>query len=99
MSVSQFTTAPAPANIPLSSHDLRQIALYDMIHAAIANEQPLVVLYATKGVEDKARVIVPQRLFNTDAGADLVRAHDSLSNDIRSFRMDRIKACHHLMMV
>lgn len=95
----QFTTAPAPTIIPLSSHDLRQIALYDLLHFAIANEQPLVILYATKGKEEKARVVVPYDLYDVATGADIIKAHDSVRNAIISLRVDWIKSAHHLTTV
>lgn len=91
------TNATKPAPVP--SHVLRTIALYALIRDAILREQPLVVLYATKGVEMKARVILPYDLYSTDAGADLVRAHDSLTNEIKSFRVDRLLQAHHLTAV
>lgn len=97
MSIAQFTMSRK--SVVFSSHDRRAIALYDLIKDCIANEQPLVVLYATKGVEMKARVILPYDLYNSDAGADLVRAHDSLTNEIKSFRVDRLLQAHHLTAV
>jgi len=92
MPVAQFTT-------PVDSHTLRTIALYDVLHFAIENEQPLVILYATQGIEDKARVVVPYDLHETKAGADVIKAHDSLTNRITTFRVDRIKSAHHLMTI
>ena len=50
------------------------VALYDLIHTCIVGEQPMVVLYATGGETDKARVLYPSRLITTQAGADLIRA-------------------------
>lgn len=72
------------------------VALYDLIHDCIRLEQPMVVLYATDGTTDKARVLYPALLTSTKAGADIIRAHDSLTSETKSFRVDRIRAAHHL---
>ncbi len=72
------------------------VALYDLLHFAVDNEQPVVVLYATEGTTEKARVLHPVALTSTKAGADIIRAHDSLSNETKTFRVDRIRAAHHL---
>jgi len=72
------------------------VQLYNLIHNCITNEQPMVVLYDTGGTEEKARVLYPARLASTRAGCDVVRAHDSLTNESRTFRVDRIRAAHHL---
>ncbi len=72
------------------------VALYDLIHDCIRAEQPMVVLYATEGATDKARVLHPACLITTKTGADIVRAHDSLSGETKTFRVDRIRAAHHL---
>jgi len=53
------------------------VQVYDLIHNCITNEQPMVVLYNTKGEELKARVLYPLRLTSTRAGCDVVRVHDS----------------------
>lgn len=94
MSIAQFTMSRKP--VVFSSHDRRAIALYDLIRQCIINEQPMVVLYATQGIEMKARVLHPIKLHTSKAGADLVKAHDSLTNETKDFRADRIKAFHHL---
>jgi len=72
------------------------VALYDLIHDCIRDEQPMVTLYATDGFEIKARVLHPSRLTTTAMGADVVKAHDSLTNQTKTFRLDRIRAAHHL---
>jgi len=95
MSVSYGTTSPAP----IDSHTLRTIALYDLLHFCITNEQPMVVMYATKGVAQKARVLHPLKLSSSKAGADLVHAHDSLTNETKDFRVDRLLSAHLLLAV
>jgi len=72
------------------------VSLYDLIHTCIVSEQPMVVLYAPGGETDKASVLYPSRLATTTTGADVIRAHDSLSNETKSFRVDRILSAHHL---
>jgi predicted DNA-binding transcriptional regulator YafY len=72
------------------------VALYDHLHNAIAQEQPLVVLYNTADSELKARVLFPSRLMTSKDGHDYVKAFDSLRNETRSFRVDRIVSAHHL---
>lgn len=72
------------------------VQLYDSLHNAIAAQQPLVVLYASAGEEVKARVLFPSRLMVSKDGHDYVKAFDSLRNETRSFRVDRILQAHHL---
>ncbi len=72
------------------------VAIYDVIHQCIAAEQPVVVLYATDGTDLKARVLFPSRLMVSKDGRDYVKAFDSLRNETRSFRVDRILSAHHL---
>lgn len=86
-------------SVPVPSRVLRQIDLYNKLHFAIENEQPLVILYATKGVEVKARVIVPYDLYEARNGRDIVRAHDNAHEDIISLRVDWIRSAAHLTMV
>jgi predicted DNA-binding transcriptional regulator YafY len=72
------------------------VQLYETIHKCIAGEQPMVALYNTNDSELKARVLFPSRLMTSKDGHDYVKAFDSLRNETRSFRVDRIVSAHHL---
>jgi predicted DNA-binding transcriptional regulator YafY len=54
----------------------------------------LVVTYRTKGITPKARVILPQALHTTNAGADCLYSWDSLRNTKITLRVDRIAGWH-----
>lgn len=70
------------------------IALYDRIRKAIAEKGALVVLYRTKGIEPKARVILPRNLHTTKTGADVIYAWDSLRGTEITMRVDRFASAH-----
>ena len=64
------------------------ITIYDNIRKALAIKGALVALYRTENVTPKARVIVPERLYTTDDGADILRGWDSIRGTVISFRVD-----------
>jgi predicted DNA-binding transcriptional regulator YafY len=70
------------------------VRLYDNLHNAIRTKGALVVLYRTGDVTEKARVIIPERLYATDAGADILRGWDSIRGTTISFRVDRFASVH-----
>jgi uncharacterized protein (DUF2235 family) len=70
------------------------VRLYDDLRNAIATQGALCVMYRTKGVELKARVIVPRNLTTTKDGADCVFAYDSFRRTELTFRVDRIATYH-----
>jgi predicted DNA-binding transcriptional regulator YafY len=70
------------------------IAVYDSIHRALAVRGAIVALYRTGDVTEKARVIVPERLYTTDAGADILRGWDSVRGTTISYRVDRFASMH-----
>jgi hypothetical protein len=70
------------------------IRLYDELRNAIATNGALCVMYQTKGITPKARVIMPRNLTTTKDGADCVFAFDSLRKTDLTFRVDRISAYH-----
>jgi predicted DNA-binding transcriptional regulator YafY len=69
------------------------IALYSAIHETIERKGAMCVLYATGGIEQKARVIVPARI-KANKESDLVICWDSLRESVITLRMDRIAAFH-----
>jgi predicted DNA-binding transcriptional regulator YafY len=68
------------------------VALYDTLHAAIAQHAPLSVLYATDGKVTKERVLHPLEIVIGKCGSDKIWAWDSLREDVLTFRLDRIIA-------
>jgi predicted DNA-binding transcriptional regulator YafY len=70
------------------------IKVYDSIHKALAVKGAIVALYRTGDVTERARVIVPERLYTTDAGADILRGYDSIRGSIISYRVDRFASMH-----
>jgi predicted DNA-binding transcriptional regulator YafY len=70
------------------------VNVYDLIHRCIATGEPMVVLYNTGDTDAKARVLWPHQLLTNRQGDDYLRAHDSLRDETRSFRVKRILAAH-----
>jgi hypothetical protein len=68
------------------------VATYDAIHAAIAQHAPLSIIYATGGVEVKARTIRPVSIEVGKRGSDLIVCDDSLRGTRIAMRVDRIVA-------
>lgn len=66
------------------------VALYDLLHAGT----PIEIIYATAGDELKQRTIRPvsDSPIREYHGYDIVSAFDSLRQDVRYFRVDRIRA-------
>jgi hypothetical protein len=68
------------------------LATYDAIHAAISDRRALNVIYATGGVEVKARTIRPVAIEVGKRGSDLIVCDDSLRNTRITMRIDRVVA-------
>ncbi|MDQ2787851.1 MAG: WYL domain-containing protein [Chloroflexota bacterium] len=68
------------------------VATYDAIHAAISTKSALDVIYATAGVEAKARTIRPVAIEVGKKGSDLIVCDDSLRNTRITLRVDRLIA-------
>lgn len=68
------------------------VALYDALHASIATNGAMNVLYASGGDVVKARTIRPTRIEIGYHGGDLVYAHDSIRRQVISLRIDRFVA-------
>lgn len=82
--------APAPPIITPADVTLT-VALYDGLHLAIGMGLGMVIEYWTAGETPKVRTIYPVEIASSRAGADIVRAADSLRPGFPSFRVDRIR--------
>ncbi len=69
-------------------------AVRSLIESAIVENAPLVMLYNTGDAEQRARVIWPQKILQSKNGHIYFRAHDSLRDTVRSFRLARVLAAH-----
>jgi len=68
------------------------VATYDAVHNAINQQGALDVIYATGGVEAKARTIRPVAIEVGKRGSDLIVCDDSLRNTRITLRVDRLVA-------
>ncbi len=65
-----------------------------LIESAIVENAPLVMLYNTGDSQQRARVIWPQKVLTNKQGHVYFRAHDSLRDTVRSFRLAHVLAVH-----
>jgi predicted DNA-binding transcriptional regulator YafY len=78
-----------PTNYATTAVDVRSL-----IESAIAENAPLVMLYNTGDTEQRARVVWPAKILTNKQGHVYFRAHDSLRDTTRSFRLARVLAAH-----
>ncbi len=66
-----------------------------VIENAIADGgSPIVLLYNTGDTIQRARVVWPSKILTNKQGHVYFRAHDSLRDTVRSFRLARVLAAH-----
>ncbi len=74
----------------ITSTDVRGV-----IENAIAEGgSPIVLLYNTGDTTQRARVVWPSKILTNKQGQVYFRAHDSLRDTTRSFRLARVLAAH-----
>ncbi len=76
------------------TYGITAVDVRSLIESAIVENAPLVLLYNTGDTTQRARVVWPSKILTSKRGETYFRAHDSLRDTVRSFRLTRVLAAH-----